>query len=111
MIAAKRKITPRTQELLKLHKDAYKVALDGGAPEEASRAVVQAMDQVYCSAAFYLRSRSSEEHKRLMNYVKLRQLELLANHGDYLGQELQKTRADLKAAVVDADFDMGELRK
>ena len=43
--------------------------------------------------------------------MKLRQLELLANYGDYLGQELQKTRADLKVAVVDAVFDMGDLRK
>lgn len=50
--AAKRKITPRTQEYLKLHKDAYKAALDGGAPGKASQADVQAMDQVYYSAAF-----------------------------------------------------------
>lgn len=69
--AAKRKITPRTQEFLKLHKDAYKAALDGGAPEKASRAVVQAMDQVYYSAAFYLKPRSSEEYEHLMHYVRL----------------------------------------
>lgn len=98
--AAKRKITPRTQEFLKLHKDAYKVALDGSASEKASCAVVQAMDQVYYSAAFYLKPRSSEEHEHLMHYVKLRRLELLANYGDYLGQELQEIRADLKAAAA-----------
>ncbi|KAL2048000.1 hypothetical protein ABVK25_011096 [Lepraria finkii] len=97
--AAKRKITPRTQEFLKLHKDAYKAALDGGVPEKASRAVVQAMDQVYYSAAFFLKPRSVEEHEHLMCYVKLRRLELLANYGDYLGQELQEIRADLKAAA------------
>ena len=62
MIAAKRKITPCTR--LKLHEDAYKVALDdGGAPEEASRAVVQAMDRVYYSAAFF----SSHAHQRSIN--------------------------------------------
>ncbi|KAI9787510.1 MAG: hypothetical protein M1839_000040 [Geoglossum umbratile] len=97
--AAKRKITPRTQEFLKLHKDAYKAALNGGAPEKASRAVVQAMDRVYCSAAFYFKPRSPEEHKHLMHYVKLRRLELLANYGDSLGQELQGIRADLKTAL------------
>jgi hypothetical protein len=104
--AAKRKITPRTQEFLKLHKDAYKTALDGEAPEKASLAVVQAMDEVYCSAAFYLKPRSPEEHEHLLRYVKLRRLELLANYGDYLGQELQEIRADLKAAVVGASSEV-----
>ena len=33
-----------------LHKDAYKAALEAQASEEASRAVVQAMDQVYFCA-------------------------------------------------------------
>ena len=102
--AAKRKITPRTQEFLKLHKDAYKAALE--APNKASQAVVQAMDQVYYSAAFYLKSRSPEEHDRLMCYVKLRQLEFLANYGDYLGQELQEIRADLKAAAIGASSEI-----
>ncbi|KAI4127372.1 MAG: hypothetical protein LQ338_003248, partial [Usnochroma carphineum] len=91
--AAKRNVTPRTHTFLKLHKDAYKAALDGGAPVEASRAVVQAMDE----------PRSLEEHEHFMHYVKLRRLELLANYGDYLGQELQQIRADLNAAATDAD--------
>ncbi|KAK0515816.1 hypothetical protein JMJ35_001850 [Cladonia borealis] len=43
--ARSRKITQRAQEFLKLHKDAYKAALE--APDEASQAIVQAMDQVY----------------------------------------------------------------
>ena len=106
--AAKRKITPRTQEFLKLHKDAYKAALDGGAPEKASRAVVQAMDEVYYSAAFFLKRRSSKEHDHLMGYIKLRRLELLANYGDYLGQELQEIRADLKAAATGAGSEVRE---
>ncbi|MCJ1306219.1 hypothetical protein MMC08_009037 [Hypocenomyce scalaris] len=106
--AAKRKITPRTQEFLKLHKDAYKAALEGRAPEKASRAVVQAMDQVYYSAAFYLKPRSLEEHEHLMHYVKLRRLELLANYGHYLGQQMQEIRADLKAAATDADSEVRE---
>lgn len=106
--AVKRKITPRTQEFLKLHKDAYKAALNGVTPEKASRAVVQAMDQVYYSAAFYLKPRSPEEHENLMLYVKLRRLELLANYGDYLGQELQEIRADLKAAAAGASSEVRE---
>ena len=44
-----------------MHKDAYKVALEGQSPAKAARAVVRAMDQVYYSAAFYLKARSSEE--------------------------------------------------
>jgi hypothetical protein len=66
------------------------------------------MDQVYYSAAFYLKPRSSEEHEHLMHYVKLRRLELLANYGDYLGQELQEIRADLKAAVTGAGSEVRE---
>ena len=102
--ATKQKITPRTQEFLKLHKDAYKAALES--PGEASQAVVQAMDQVYYSAAFYFKARSSEEYDSLMCYVKLRRLELLANYGDYLGQELQEIRADLKAAAIGASSEV-----
>jgi hypothetical protein len=40
--------------------------------------------------------------------MKLRQLELLANYGDYLGQKLQEIRADLKAAAAGAS---SEVRK
>jgi len=104
--AAKRKITPRTQEFLKLHKDAYKAALDGGSPVIASRAVVQMMDRVYRSGAFFLKPRSSEEYEHLNYYVKLRRLELLANYGDYLGQELQEIRAALRKAATDADSEL-----
>ena len=52
------------------------------------------MDQVYYSAAFFSKPRSSKEHEHLMQYVKLRRPEPPANHGDYLGQELQEVRAD-----------------
>lgn len=99
---AKRKITPRTQEFLKMHKDAYKVALESEVPEKASCAVVQALDRVYCSYSFYLKPRSSKDHDDLMQYVTLRRLELLANYGDYLEQESQGIRADPKAAIPDA---------
>ena len=61
--AAKRKITPRTQEFLKLHKEAYKVALDGEALDKASRAVVQAMDKVCIVVP---RSISSHAHQKSM---------------------------------------------
>ena len=54
-----------------------------GAPKKASRATVQAMDQVYYSPAFQLKPRSSEEHEHRMLYVKLRRLEFLANYGDF----------------------------
>lgn len=97
--AAKRKITPRTQEFLNLHKDAYKVAL-GETSDKSSRAVVQALDKVYYSKAFYFKPRPPEEHERLTSYVKLRQLELLANYGDYLGHEASLFRADLKEAAA-----------
>ena len=104
--AAKRKITPRTQVFLKLHKDAYKVALEAQAPKEASQAVVQVMDEVYCSAAFYFKPRSLEEYEHLMLYVKLRRLEFLANYGEYLGQELQEIRLGLKAIAIGASSEV-----
>lgn len=104
--AAKRKITPRTQEFLRQHKDAYKVALERGAEDKASCAVVQALDKVYYSTSFYLKPRSAEEFGKLQAFVKLRRLELLANYGDYLGQELQQILADELAGA-----DMGDLRK
>ena len=64
------------------------------------------MDRVYYSAAFFLKPRSSEEHEHLMHYVKLRRLELLANYGDYLGQELQEIRANLKIAATGAGSEL-----
>lgn len=97
--ASKRKITSRTQTFFRLQKEAYKIALNTTPPEPTSLAVVQALDRVYYSESFYLGSRTTEEHERLMMFVKLRQLELLANYGDYLGQELQEFRADMKEAA------------
>ena len=97
--AGKRKIIPRTQEFLNLHRDAYKVAL-GETSDKSSRAVVQALDKVYYGKAFYFKPRPPEEHERLTSYVKLRQLELLANYGDYLGHEASLFRADLKEAAA-----------
>ena len=104
--AAKRKITPRTQEFLRQHKDAYKVALESSAEDKASCAVVQLLDKVYYSTSFYLKPRSAEEFGKLQAFVKLRRLELLANYGDYLGQELQQIRVDLKAAAKGAAADV-----
>ena len=105
--AAKRKFTPRTQEFLRLHKDAYKVALDNESPDKASRAVVQALDQVYYSAAFYFKPASSEDYQRCMYFVKLRRLELLVNYGDYLRYELQGIiRAKLKAKAIGASSEV-----
>lgn len=104
--AAKRKITPRTEEFLKLHKDAYKTALNYEDSDQASRMVVQAMDRIYYSAAFYFVPRSPDDYERLMTYVKLRRLELLANYGDYLGQELQEIRTDLKKAATGASLEV-----
>ena len=63
------------------------------------------MDKVFFSARYYIKPRSSEEHEHLVHYVKLRRLELLVNHGNYLGQELQVIR---KAAAIGAD---SEIRK
>ena len=100
--AAKRKVTPRTEEFLRQHKDAYKVALESEAPNEASLAFVQALDEVYYSASFYFKPRSPEEHEHLMTLVKLRRLELRANYGDYLGLEASLFRADMKEAAAGA---------
>lgn len=108
--AAKRKNTPRTQEFLNLHKDAYKVAL-GEISDESSRAVVQALDKLYHSKSFHFKPRSPEEHERLMNYVKLRQLELLANYSDYPGHEASVFRGDLEeAAVSDVNAENSDIR-
>jgi len=63
---------------------------------------------VYYSAAFYLKPRSPEEYNHLIHYVKLRRLELLASYGDYLGQKLQESRADLKAAAASACSEVEE---
>lgn len=101
--AAQRNITPRTQEFLKMHKEAYKAALEEEVPQSTSQAVVQALDKVYHSSAFYFRSRTPEEHEACMFYVKLRRLEMLANYGDWLGQELQEIRAKLKSAAQESD--------
>lgn len=101
---AKRNITPRTQEFLKLHKEAYESALKD--PDKASRAVVQAMDQVYHSTAFLLRPHSTDEYEKVMQYIKLRRLEIIANYDDYVGQELQEIRAKLKKAVAADDPDV-----
>jgi len=104
--AVKRRTTPRTQAFLKIHKDAYKAALEGAHPGEASRAVVQALDQVYHSAAFYLKPRLPEEHDRLMHYVRLRRLELLANYGDYLGQDLNAGARGASSEMRSAALEM-----
>ena len=60
------------------------------------------MDEVYYSAAFYFKPRSSEEYDRLELYLNLRWLEFMANYNDYVGKELQEIRARLKAAVISA---------
>ena len=108
--AAKRKITPRTEEFLRLHKNAYKVALKAETSNENSRAVVQALDKIYCNASFYFKPRSPDEHKHLMNYVKLRQLELRANYGDYLGHGASLFRADMKEAAAGAHSENPDVR-
>ena len=105
---AKRDITPRTQAFVKMHIEAYRNALDEESPTKAAVAVVQALDQVYNSSAFYLKPRLPDEQERLMNYLKLRRLELLGNYGDYLGQNLQEIRARLNkeaAARMDPDLE------
>lgn len=104
--ATKQKITPRTQEFLRLHEDAYEVALDTEVPDKASQAVVQAMDQVYASASFYLKPPSPENYQHYESYLNLRRLELMVNYDCYLGQGLQQTRAKLKEAAVDASLEV-----
>ena len=109
--AAKRKITPRTEEFLRLQKDAYKAALGEKVSDEASRAVVQALDKVYYSAAFYFKPRSPDEHQHLMGYVKLRQLELRANYGDYLGHKASLFRSEIKEAAAGLHSENPDVRE
>ncbi|KAI4209036.1 MAG: hypothetical protein LQ351_007984 [Letrouitia transgressa] len=97
--AEKRDITPRTRVYLEFYKDAYKDALERTSLESASRAVVQKMDEVYRSSALYFKVESAEKHEYNMLLVEVRKLELLICYGDYLGQELQKFRADLTKEV------------
>ena len=64
---------------------------------------------MYYSKSFYFKPRSSEEHERFVDYVKLRQLELLANYGDYLEHEASLFRADLKEAFSGAHSENPEI--
>ena len=61
--AAKRKITPRTYEFLKLYKDAYKATLDGGAP---GKLLVQ-LCKLWTRCTTLLRFTLSHAHQRSMN--------------------------------------------
>lgn len=77
----------------------------------AAISVVQALDQVYDTEGFYFRpwqqGKDKNFNEQLQTFVKLRQLEMLANYGDgdYLlgGQELQegiRAEEDLKEEEV-----------
>lgn len=99
----RRDTTPRTQVFLNLHKNAYQVALVDEVPDESCCKVVRSMDEVYCSAPFYFKTRDPAEQKFFQAYLQLRKLELLANSGDYVGQELQQIRAHLKLVSIEAD--------
>jgi hypothetical protein len=93
-----------------MHIDAHKTALHDEARKEASVAVVQALDHVYCLEAFLLKPRKADDHDFYMQFVKLRRMELLANYGDYLDRSLRPARAHLKkgAAAEDASSDLKE---
>ncbi|KAL6719972.1 hypothetical protein ACLMJK_001893 [Lecanora helva] len=106
--AGKRNVTPRTQVFLALHQEAYETVLKPETPQRQSRAVVQALDNVYFSDAFLFKQRSPDEQDRLSAYTRLRRLELLANYGDYVGQAFQKIRVDLKKAAKDGPTEIKE---
>ena len=53
------------------------------------------MDQVYHSAAFYLKPRSSEEYERLMLYLKLRRLEFMAKKYEKVLLSIQEEYFDV----------------
>ncbi|KAG8525771.1 uncharacterized protein KY384_000531 [Bacidia gigantensis] len=95
----KRDITPRTREVLKLAKDAYKIALESEELDLSACAVVQAYDRVYYSPAFYLRSDTSEDKERSQLLLQLRRWEFLANYGDYAAEDLKNFRDHLKTAA------------
>jgi hypothetical protein len=85
--ASKRDITPRTRTFLKLHQEAYEKALADPFKNLAAVAVVQTLDRVYYTEAFYFKPRQGKDYEQLLAFVKLRQLELLANYGDASGIE------------------------
>ena len=112
--ATKRDITPRTRTFLKLHQEAYEKALSDSSKNSAAVAVVKALDTVYYTEDFYFKPRQGKDHDQLQAFVKLRQLEMLANYGDYLNQELQELqklqglRAELKNAAKPRANDVKE---
>jgi hypothetical protein len=66
---------------------------------------------VYSSASFYFKELPLlEDDEITIKLAKLRQLELYAEYGDYLGQTLENVRKDLKAAAK-ASGDDEEIRK
>lgn len=109
--AVKGDITPRTRTFLKLHQEAYEKTLSDFSKNTAAVAVVKALDTVYYTEAFYFKPRQEKDRDQLQAFVKLRQLEMLANYGDYLEQELQELqelRAELKEASKTGGNDFKE---
>lgn len=84
---------------MKLHQEAYEKALVDPFKNPAAVAVVQTLDRVFYTEAFYFEPRQGKDYEQLLAFVKLRQLELLTNYEDYLGHELQELRAGLKEAA------------
>lgn len=99
--ASKRNISPRTREFLARYKTAYKDALIEST--QGNIQVVKALDGLYSSCAYYFNPLPPFKQEYFDAYIELRQFELIANYGDYLGEELQRFRADLKSnSIIDS---------
>ena len=100
---SKRDNTPRAHVFLQLHLDAHEVALQLDSPQDASRTVVQVLDKAYYFEAFLFKPHQ-EIVDRGPDFVVLRRLELFANYGDYVGQDIQEIRSKLKVKSQGADI-------
>lgn len=96
----KRDLTPRTKDFLSMHKDAYQAALEpceSVKDREGCLREVQTFDKIYCSHAFLYRTIPTQEMEGLIAIRKVREYEILARYGDYLGQEVQDFRTNVYA--------------
>ena len=85
-----RKISPITHAFMKRYHDAYEHALESAT--ERNIGAVFAFDEILHSKAFLQREFSNSEMELVHELQRLRELEFLANYGDYLGADTSELR-------------------
>lgn len=89
----KRNIIPRTKAFLINHKKAYKAALQATESDRLTcLASVQTLEKVFNSESFLHNDYSQTDMTPIEAIRKFRELEILANYGDYLSHEVQGFR-------------------